>query len=417
MAEGDATDKYFAQAIKESEEAEAKRKSLPSLPKSVLGLPPKVSDVVKSLYLPKPPARNVKSISDFVRSAAGDVVDGMVPTNKDALGRLFTPSAGSYGPSRGLEDLGQKVSDSVESSVKSIRKKSPLVGLVPPINAVLEGSRIMSKSLSPSGAQEFIGPEAGLPMLGKMGAASPAIKTIGKALGRGAARVGQFLSGIKPSSYERLAKNPSVMLPPGVGGPPLRSTAGKALGDAVGAADASLAIDPTRNAENIMKKSYQKATEDIPSKYLNDEATLKAAVKRLSPEEAYEGLRSTNEVLKGMVEGKNSTLFRDRVIFKNALKEHMSELSGEYAKASKNFADAALRDEFTNILPTTKYGTPSIGRAGFSKLLGLPFAVNSPILHGAITAAGSAAVKGASNILKNPAVRQILFQTAKKKNE
>ncbi len=89
-------------------------------------------------------------------------------------------------------------------------------------------------------------------------------------------------------------------------------------------------------------------------------------------------------------------------------------MDAEYAPAAKEFARAALRSNMTDIFPTNKYGTPSVGRAGFVRMIlgkgALP--VSSPLVHGIVTASGSAGAKLASELASHPELAPVFGQAA-----
>jgi hypothetical protein len=84
----------------------------------------------------------------------------------------------------------------------------------------------------------------------------------------------------------------------------------------------------------------------------------------------------------------------------------LGELSGEVAGASKEYARAALGNDFLSLTSVNQGGTPSIARTALGKMLGLPIGVNSPLAVGAAVSAGAGVLKGVNAAASSPALRR-----------
>ena len=266
------------------------------------------------------------------------------------------------------------------------------------------------------------------------GLAARAIAPIARAAGRGAARVGQVFSGIKPEDYARLAKDPTAILPAGLGGPQSIEKAGQGIGKATAEMQVSATLDPLPRTNSALKEAVEIVMEDVPRGIPDAQqaALIKKNIDKLNPQQTYEAYRDVNDLLKGEVMGKNKTLRRARTIWLDVLRSRLGSLSDEYAKASKEFARASVRKTFRNIFPVTKYGESSIGRLGFgAPVLGplgyaaggpvgaaaLSLLGSSPAVHGVVTAGTGAAARGVGAASRTPGTLPAIFATAKRRSE
>lgn len=228
-----------------------------------------------------------------------------------------------------------------------------------------------------------------------------------RALGRGAARVGQAFSGIKANEYGKLLKDPTAWLPEWLGGAKSIEKAGDAYGEAAKGAGLRSRFNPVPEHAATVKTTFKTVMEGLPENATEAEAIawMKANAPRLSPQETLDAFRSTGKVLDAAVEGKDKEAARILSLYKDALRERLSTWSGEFAKASKEFARSSLGSKFSNLLPLNKYGTPSIGRAGFAALatgtMGGALA-SSPLAHALPVSLTGATLKAVEAASKSP---------------
>lgn len=113
----------------------------------------KTASVASSLVTP--PTQPQQGFLDSIKGAAKDLI---APT-WDSVKRFFTPVAGQFGPSRFLEQQGQKVGQAVDSSVQNIETKYPITQALPQTAGPLGVAKMMSHSLTPSSFQQQLGAE------------------------------------------------------------------------------------------------------------------------------------------------------------------------------------------------------------------------------------------------------------------
>ena len=238
-------------------------------------------------------------------------------------------------------------------------------------------------------------------------AIGPAIGLAGKVLGpfgKGAAKVGQMVTGVEAQKFRRLAQDPAAILPEFLGGSKSVAKAGRELGAAIDETNLIKETNPFFNADSVSKNLWDKT-----------KSFLKGETPPPTPQEMFEGKRAIDEVLSKTPWAKRQgTLWRDRVLFKNYLRDELGKLYGNMAKASKDYARSALGRDFLSVVPVNQSGTPSILRSGIGTGLataaGLPFAAglaaSSPLVAGGLTAAGSGLIKGAVGAAKNPVLRR-----------
>lgn len=292
-------------------------------------------------------------------------------------------AAGEYGKQAILDIIGENPVQPV--TYPFTNKTIPDVpGVSPSISNVIKQAGVGAAEEATPRALGWIG--------GKMAKGAGAIRN----------NVMAWFTGKKASEFKRLAEDPKAILPPFMaseGAPPSMEKATSDLADSMRVNDMSKTISPVEpKYGQIVEDTWEKVTKGIPKKYLSDPETVNAAVKSLPAQEAFDSLQAVKKLMKFGVEGKDKELLRNRVIFKNALIEHLSEMAPEFGAANKEVARAFLRSSMTDILPSTKYGTPSLTRSAFVRMLGLPAGVSSPIVNSAVLVGGQAAGK----VIENP---------------
>lgn len=351
-----------------------------------------------------PPEQNQSWLQTLIRSGKDMVAPGM-----DSLKRLFGPVAGQFGLTAPLEKAGAVVEDAVKESVSNL----PLQARAIPAVAAAD---MMAGSFRPSSIQQQIGAEG----------IGPAAGPLFSKLGRGAANVGEFFSGVKARDYARLAKDPAAILPEALDGSKSISRAGKELGAEIQKVGLKKGINPgdPKYAKSV-SEAWDKIEQKVGSDALefNTESAVRDGIADMTPQELYKVNKDVSKLMKFAPDAKDKEVMRLRAILSDATRERLGQLAGDYAKASSEYARSAVGDTFTNLLPLTKYGKPSIGRAGFTGMLAsgaraaLPWVpvVNSPIVHGAATVAAGTTAKataipgakgGLTQILKNYKERQ-----------
>lgn len=320
---------------------------------------------------------------------AGAVIGGAVSS---ALGPIATAAGGTLGFAGG-----KAVANLIDRGL----------GVQPPID-VPGAIKETGSDIYAGAKNEAVGLGAGAALSKASQAAQAALKS--KPVGR----FGEFLSGKTSSLYKRLANDPQAMLPSWLGGPPPLKQAGAALGQAVDEAGIAKSLNPNPDYSGTVTRAFDKVMADVPTNLKEAEqiSALKENVSRLTPQETFDAYNSLKKLIKTQVANKDPELNRARVIFQNALRDRLTSLNGEYAKASKDYARSILRSDFTDLFPTTKYGMPSIGRAGFVRMalgkLSLP--LSSPLIHGLLVSGGSAGMKAVQKLVSYPELTPVMGQ-------
>lgn len=360
----------------QTEEPDEVHPALPGIGESVT--PSSMAETASKIYTP-------------VLKYGGAMLGGAIATPGDVLsGPVATAAGGALGYAGG-----KALANSIDRFTGVQQPLTPKEVLPETAGAIKEGVQNEATGLA-TGA-----------VIGK------AAEGVGNALrSKTAGKIASFFSGKNPTLYKRLANDPAAILPSAMGGPKPIGQAGEELGQATGSMGVTKSLNPNPDHSGTVNRAWAKITEDIPTN-LPEKDQIQAIndnVKRLSPQETYDTYNSLKKIIKAQVQDKDPELMRARVILQNALKDRLGSLSGEYAQASKDFARSALRGDFSSIFPTTKYGTPSIGRAGFaSAILGkaaLP--ISSPLIHGLLTAGGSAGAQAIQKMMSIPELAPVV---------
>lgn len=383
-----------------------------------------------------PPTENKSLLSRLAAKAAGilsPVDNGGTPTQNlqaafvptqggmvEQIKRALNPVAGRFGLSRFLQQSGQQVSDAAQTSRANLPGGSPLGKAYDATTFV--GRLAGMDKLTPEAAQTAIATNAAGEAIGS-GIAKVGSK-IFKVFG---AKAGSAFSGLKPQSYGRLLDDPSAILPEALGGPKSMASAGAEIGKSLESAGVVKSISPTASHGAIVDSMFAKIADAVPKSELT-EKNIPGLVNILTPTEKADMLKSLRMVMKTAVEGKDPVILRNRMLWKTALVDALEREAPGYAQNVKDYARAALREEFSSILPRNKYGTPSIGRVLFgggpigaaAGAAGGPVAglvaggaVVSPMVHGVATAATGAGLKAAPYV--SPVALREIIRKAKQK--
>jgi hypothetical protein len=230
----------------------------------------------------------------------------------------------------------------------------------------------------------------------QMGLAAPSealesVSTGIKSLAKPISKI-QALTGPEAQKFERVFHDPSVMLPPGLGGPKTIQAAGETMG----AIEEARNIRPDVTAEKIFDSSSE-------AKRIGKAAFEKMqSGQSLTPKEALEARRAVDDVLPSL-KGPNKKTEKQMILdFRAKLNNILSTQEGEFAAASKEYARALLRSDLLKILPVNKDGSYSIGRTALAKFIG---SAALPISSPAIQAYGMAGLGAVAKALSNPLLR------------
>lgn len=290
-----------------------------------------------------------------------------------ALGAPLGPVGAVGGGALGF-GIGRTAADALER----------MTGTMKPIS-LSEAPREAARAAYEGAQAEALGLVAGSP-------------TIAKAVGKGAAKFSEVASGVRKESGERLFNDPLAMFTQST------ESAGKKLGD-------------VRKAEGLVyKKTINEITDPIGSvaaKNVNDTFEILDSGGKVSGPELLRTKQSINALIE-KTPMKEQVRRADLFELKNRIDEHLSELSGAEAKASKAYARSALGEKFKKILPVNKGGDTSVARTLFLPFLGnggeaaamIPALVGqSPVLYGTGISALGLGFKAAANpVLRRTAV-------------
>lgn len=237
-----------------------------------------------------------------------------------------------------------------------------------------------------------------------------------RAVGRGASRVGEALSGVSARDIQGLFKKPGTLF----------KTGSKAkAGEAIGEAEVRAGINPgvTESAETMTLENVEKALNVAKT----GEQALKdiAQTKTGTPEQIADALQYVGDEIKGkLAQGKDASQLINIQTHLNGLLE---KVSPEIQKARQEFAPLAQRNKFIQVFPRNKNQSISkanlmylgTGLAGAGTLAGGPIggalavlggtALRSPITTGLATVGASIGSKVASGVVNSPAFRKALY--------
>jgi hypothetical protein len=157
----------------------------------------------KGVDLIKQSPSSISSIVGKVGRATGETL--MPPTSTESLNRLMNIRAGQFGVSRGLQSVGQRVTNAVDAAAPQ----------APSFLQFL--NKIRPGTLTPSSAQEQIGSNAATE--GALAGLSPIVSPIASKFGRGVGNVLERTSGSvykTPGVLRSAFNDPSLFTAPGV---------------------------------------------------------------------------------------------------------------------------------------------------------------------------------------------------------
>ncbi len=310
------------------------------------------------------PTPKPAGLMDRLKAAFVPTEGGMV----EQIKRMANPLAGRFGLSRFMQEAGQSVKGAAEASRANLESvTNPVVQSNPALaTGVKAGYDVITKTaelagvgLTPQDAQTAIATQ-GMGDLAGQGVAKVGTAALKKIIPRTASA----LSGIRPSSYVRLIDDPKAILPASLGGAGTKEAAGAAMEEVLTGAGVKKSIIPGGNYQQRVLELATKAIGDMPEAEITEQA-IPQLVRKLSPTEQVEMLRSLRQVFKTAVEGKDNPTVRLRMLWKNALEDAVEEGAAGYGQTVDDYARAKLKEEFSSFLPLNKYGTPSIGRVAF----------------------------------------------------
>lgn len=340
-------------------------------------------------------------------------VTAALPIGGAVLGTAILPGAGTA-VGAGLGSIAKSGADMVYGTKPLVQPTTSVMGIpMAPKEAIWP-----MVDAATAGAPETTEGKAVIDAAGRVvDRAKPGIK---KTL----AAVGQMFTGKSKVKVGRIMEDPTAILPEALGGAKSVEDASKGYGEALD--NTSVFHDEGYVTRGIEKKEFSpfgrgKGEADDVAQTVYDKWK---AGEPISGKEAYDAKRATDYLWPEVVKERNAEKIRLMSEFKTAMDNVMSDASNglpKMLKASKEYARARLKADFTQILPRTKTGdistvktllmhTLAPGRTA-SLLFG---GITSPVVTGAGNLAAQGAMKGLNVIGSNPASRVALAQALQK---
>lgn len=250
-------------------------------------------------------------------------------------------------------------------------------------------------------------------------AASNALKSTSPGVNKALRQVGQMFTGKSAAKVGQIMKDPTAILPESLGGAKSVQAASDAYGQALENTPVShegqqfVTKGLEKKAFGPFKRGHQEAEDVAQTVY--DKWKLGDPI---DAQEAYNAKRATDKLWPAVVKERNAEDIRLMSEFKTGMDDILSEQAGPFAAASKDYARARLKSDFTQILPRTKTGDISTVKSLLMPMLEprkIPFLMaTSPAMTGMGNLGGQAAMKTINAIGQNPAARQVLLQVLQK---
>lgn len=227
-------------------------------------------------------------------------------------------------------------------------------------------------------------------------------------------KVGQMLTGKSAAKVGRIIKDPTAILPEFAGG-------AKSVEDASAQyADALANTTVTHPGEQYVTRGLEKKAFGPFSRGKSEAEDVAQTVydkwqkgEPVSAQEAFNAKRATDKLWPAVVKERNAEDIRELSEFKTGMDDVLSNQAGEFSGASKDYARARLKSDFTQVLPRTKTGDISTVKSLLLPMLDpkrLPFlAMTSPAMLGMGNLAAQGTMKGLQKLSDNPAIRQALL--------
>lgn len=336
--------------------------------------------------------RNLTGLLPTAGMIAGTALEGGVP------GPLTAGGAG-------LGSIAQRMADIAygQGAPAPTQSFAPKEAIMPMVNTALAGVPATSEG-------QAVGEKAG-----------EALSYLKDKFAKALPKVGQSLTGKSAVKVSRLMKDPTAILPESLGG-------SKSVEDASEAYGKALETAPVHHPEGYVTKGLDKIEFDPFSENNSDAADIARTVRQkwlagepISAQEAFNAKRATDYTWPKVVKEGNAERIRLLSEFKNGMDDVLSDQSGHFLKASKDYARARLGADFTQILPRTKTGDISTVKTLLLHTLApgrsaglLAGGLTSPLTTGVGNLVGQGAAKGLNAIANNPEARQILLQVLQK---
>lgn len=338
---------------------------------------------------------------------------GLLPTGGMMAGTAIAPGIGTA-VGAGLGSIAKKMADMAYGT-------SPLVQPTTSVAGIPMAPKAAIDPMIEAGT-------AGIPATQEGQAAAKAIsetyQSVKPGVKKALQKVGQMFTGKSAAKVGQIIKDPTAILPESFGGAKSVQAASDQYGTALANDKTPIFHEGGYVTKGLTKPEYG------PFKRGHQEAEDAAqtiydkwkAGEPINAQEAFNAKRATDKLWPTVVKERNAEDIRQMSEFKTAMDDVMSNQgAGPFLKASKDYARARLKSDFTQILPRTKTGDISTVKSLLLPMVEprkIPFLLaTSPAMTGIGNLAAQASMKGLNAIAKNPQARQVLLQVLQQINE
>lgn len=328
----------------------------------------------------------------------------LLPAAGATAGTAVLPGAGTAAGA-GLGSIAQKMANMVYGTSGPVEPTTSIMGI--PIAPKAAIDPMLNTALA--GAPETQEGQAATQAI------SDAYQSAKPGFKKGISKFFGMTTGKGPVKVLRQINDPTSILPESLGGSKSVSDASDAYGQALNndktlipQEDGSFKKGLQKTAFGPFKRGHQEAedvAQSIYDKWQNGE--------NINAQEAYDAKRATDKLWPAVVKERNAEDIKQMSEFKTVMDDILSSQSGDFSKASKDYARARLGADFTQVLPRTKTGDISTVKTLLMPLLEprkIPFMLGtSPAVFGAGNLAAQATMKGLNVLSSDPTIRQTLL--------
>lgn len=246
--------------------------------------------------------------------------------------------------------------------------------------------------------------EAGVPALTKLIKGTPT-------------KLSELLTNVSSHKYRNVIENPKVILPESVGGAgPMAEASARYVGAAekAGFIKTPTAVSDSPLAQFVGQKNPFKGNNEVAASYFDRMANGE----KLTPDELFHFYQNVGEKIRPM--NVNTPRGAKAINVRSVLKDELSRLSPEWAKAADAYERSATKAAATSPYPKTDTGRPAfarmfggttvggiVGHDPVSLLLGA--AAVSPAVHTLAYASAGTGLKALDTILKTPGANTMVL--------
>lgn len=252
-------------------------------------------------------------------------------------------------------------------------------------------------------------------LLGK--AAESGVPALTKAIKGTPTKLSELLTNVKANKFGNVLENPKVILPEGLGGavPMAEAKAGY-----VGAAEKAGFIKTPEAASDsalsqfVGQKNPFKGNNEVAASYFDRMANGE----KLTPDELFHFYQNVGEKIRPM--NVNTPKGAKSINVRSVLKDELSKLSPEWARAADVYEKSATKASTTSLYPKTDTGRPAFGRMFGGTTVGgivghdpvsllMGAAAVSPLVHTLAYASAGTGLKALDAVLKTPGANTMVL--------